>query len=104
VSTPDDAPSGQLSNQVARLVREGARRAGVRQTDIAAALGRAQSYVSIRWTGYRSWTLNEVDTIARLLGYDDAFDLLLPAAERAARLTTVQLAAELHKRVEQPDD
>lgn len=102
MATPGEARS--TSEHVAQLIRDGARRTGVRQTDLAAALGRAQSYVSVRWTGRRSWTVNEVDTISRLLGFEDAFDLLLPAAERAARLTTLELASELHRRVEQPDD
>ncbi|PJM72369.1 hypothetical protein CS006_10560 [Bifidobacterium primatium] len=46
------------------------------QTEIGAIIGRAQSYASLRIKGLKSWTIEELDQLAPILGYRDAFALI----------------------------
>jgi transcriptional regulator with XRE-family HTH domain len=57
-----------LADAVAANIRAEVARAGVRQQDLARALGMSQPAVSDRFRGITAWTLNEVEAVARLLG------------------------------------
>lgn len=50
---------------------------GVSGSQLGRDLNRAQSYVSVRLNGHKSWTVEEVDQIAALLDIDvhDIYDL-----------------------------
>lgn len=67
---------GAFAVKASTAVRQRVQAAGLTQVQVAEALGRAQSYVSLRWNGRKAWTLNELDVIARLAGEEDVLDLL----------------------------
>lgn len=69
---------GAFAVRAATAVRARAKSAGLTQVQLAEELGRAQSYVSVRWSGRKAWTLNELDIIARMVGEDDVLSLLRP--------------------------
>ena len=85
--SPDDLPSmvwsvdgdraGPLSQIVSGEVRAWMSRTGIRQTQVAAALGISRQSVSLRLTGRTAWTVDDVSTVAELLGVPVA-DLLTP--------------------------
>lgn len=68
---------GVFATAVAAAVRTAAREAGVTQVEMARVLGRAQSYVSVRWSGRKAWTLDELDVIAPLVGVTSALALIV---------------------------
>lgn len=49
---------------------------GITQDQVADKLNRARSYVNYRYKGYKSWTVNEVNTLAPLAGCDDVFEVV----------------------------
>ena len=69
----------------ARVIRGMLAEHNVTQTQLAEALGRAQSYVSERETGRRGWTTADMDGIARLLKVTPV-EFLAELTSRAQRL------------------
>ncbi|NEH12441.1 helix-turn-helix domain-containing protein [Bifidobacterium saimiriisciurei] len=67
---------GQSSKLLAMRVRSLIEEKDLSQTEIGAIIGRAQSYASLRIKGLKSWTIEELDQLAPILGYRDAFALI----------------------------
>lgn len=67
---------GRASKQIAREVRQLIDQKGISQNEIASIIDRAQSYVSLRIKGMKSWTIDELDSLAPALGYQDFFALM----------------------------
>lgn len=59
---------GAFAAAVAAAVKERASAAGVSGSELGRRLDRAQSYVSLRLNGRKAWTLDELDSVARILG------------------------------------
>lgn len=59
---------GGFASLFARVIKEATEDAGLSGSEVARRLGRAQSYVSVRLNGRKSWTLDELDDIAEMLG------------------------------------
>lgn len=59
---------GNFARAVAAAVKAEADAAGLSSVRLGRELGRAQSYANLRLNGRRAWTLDELDTIARVLG------------------------------------
>lgn len=55
---------------------------GVTQSQMAAAIGRSQGYVSERVSGVDAWNTMELEQVAGRLGFTDAFDLLAEVQKR----------------------
>lgn len=72
VKNDDLRPTSAFTREVARKVRGLTAEQGVTQKIIAGALGRTQSYVSVRMQGREAWTTADLDTIAGLLGMTGA--------------------------------
>ena len=66
---------GSFANAVARAVADALEEAGISGNRLAAHLGRAQSYASVRINGRKAWSMEELDVIAQLLGVS-TFDLV----------------------------
>ena len=62
-----------LVDVVAANIRAEAARRGLYQGDIANALGVQQSTISKRWRGDRAWPLEDLPTVAELLGVSVAY-------------------------------
>lgn len=71
---PRLGPFAAAMSAAVRSVVAGKRISG---SDLARRLNRAQSYVSVRLNGHKSWTLDEVDQIAKILDIevDQIYDL-----------------------------
>lgn len=94
------------------LRAESARRQ-IRQTDVALAIGRTQSYVSNRWNGAAPLTVDELAKWAELIGIrpevllaDALADWVMPrpARSRSNRLRTMSDPAPTLLRVAEHDD
>ena len=59
---------GGFAGLFARVIKEATEEAGLSGSEVARRLGRAQSYASLRLNGRKSWTLDELDAIAEMLG------------------------------------
>jgi hypothetical protein len=70
--------------EVAGVIRGMLAENNISGAQLAAALGRAPSYVSERQTGHRAWTMTDLDVIADLLGVEPMS--LLAEVSRRARL------------------
>lgn len=66
---------GGLTSLFARAIKEATEDAGLSGSEVARRLGRAQSYVSLRMNGRKSWTLDELEAIAEMLGLT-SYDLI----------------------------
>lgn len=95
VKNEDMRQQGRFSRTVSRYVSGLLHEKGVKQRQLAARLGRSQAYVSVRWNGRDSWTLDELDCIAALVGFTSGLDLMAEIGERARRAeqTTRHLSA-----------
>ena len=62
-----------LVDVVAANIRAEAARRGLYQGDIANALGVQQPTISRRWRGDRAWPLEDLPTVAELLGVSVAY-------------------------------
>lgn len=71
--------NGRASKLLAARVRELIDERGLTQSEVGECIGRAQSYASLRIKGMKSWTIEELDQLARRLGYSDAFALIARA-------------------------
>ena len=71
---------GEIDGTQHRLGRDQsgnqAHKAGWSQTKTGAVLGKSQSYASLRLKGLASWTTDDLDKLAKALGYGNAFALL----------------------------
>ena len=63
----EDGP-GRLSEIVSEEVRAWMARRGIRQAQLAEALGISQQSVSMRLTGRTSWNVDDLEPVAQLLG------------------------------------
>ena len=62
-----------LVDIVASNIRAESARRGLYQRDIANALGLQQATVSKRWRGGRAWPLEDLQTVAEILGVTVAY-------------------------------
>ena len=62
-----------LVDVVASNIRAESARRGVVQSDIASALGVQQGTISRRWRGGRAWPLEDLPTVADMLGVSVAY-------------------------------
>ena len=62
-----------LVDIVASNIRAESARRGVVQSDIASALGVQQGTISRRWRGGRAWPLEDLPTVANILGVSVAY-------------------------------
>ena len=83
--------TGQATKQLALSVRQALEAKGVTQGEVGRIIGRAQSYASLRIKGMKPWTIDELDKLAPILGYDDVFALV-----NAMRQTQVNVDAGSH--------
>src|SRR3712207_4157640 len=60
---------------------------GISYDAIATKLGRARSYAGLRIAGQKAWDFDELDILATMLGYTNAFQLVA-AAHTAQQYTT----------------
>lgn len=68
--------TGQATKQLALSVRQALEAKSVTQEEVGRIIGRAQSYASLRIKGLKPWTIDELDKLAPILGYDDVFALV----------------------------
>ena len=61
---------------VAETVAGEMRRRGMSQNRLAKLIGKSQSYVSTRTRGEQSWTIDDLDAIAKALGLPNGFAIL----------------------------
>ena len=81
---PTEAKQLTTCDIVAATVRAEAARLGYNQVRLGQMLGITQSSVNKRWTGKRPWQLEELDSLATVLGTSVA-DLVTPTG-RETRL------------------
>lgn len=60
---------------VSQVVRNKVYDKGIKQAQLGQLIGRSQSYVGTRINGQQSWTLDDLDNIAKVLGYENAFTI-----------------------------
>ncbi|RYP97885.1 hypothetical protein PG102015_0142 [Bifidobacterium pseudolongum subsp. globosum] len=65
-----------FSLTVAETIKGRMVKTGITQTELAGAIGRSQSYVALRVIGRASWTLNDIDKIAKHFGMANGFALM----------------------------
>lgn len=61
---------------VSEFVRQKLEQKGITQRALGKQIGRSQAYVSDRYLDKKSWTLQDLDDIARLVGYSGMMALL----------------------------
>lgn len=76
VRNTDLEETSQATKLIAETVAAMIRKAGWSQTKTGAVLGKSQSYASLRLKGLASWTTDDLDKLAKALGYGNAFALL----------------------------
>lgn len=64
------------AQQIARAIRGLLAEQGLSQTTVGKRIGRTQGYVSERVSGIDAWNTMELEQLAQMLGFRDAFDLL----------------------------
>lgn len=76
--------TGGTTKHLAEYINALRKEKGVSQAQMAQAIRDTAhpSYVSVRLTGKKAWNLDDLDSIAPLLGYESAMDLMLAAKER----------------------
>ena len=83
--------TGHATKQLALSVRQALEAKGVTQEEVGRIIGRAQSYASLRIKGLKPWTIDELDKLAPILGYNDVFALV-----NAMRKTQVNVDTDGH--------
>ncbi len=83
--------TGHATKQLALSVRQALEAKSVTQEEVGRIIGRAQSYASLRIKGLKPWTIDELDKLAPILGYNDVFALV-----NAMRQTQVNVDAAGH--------
>lgn len=83
--------TGHATKQLALSVRQALEAKGVTQEEVGRIIGRAQSYASLRIKGLKPWTIDELDKLAPILGYNDVFALV-----NAMRQTQVNVDTDGH--------
>lgn len=68
--------TGKVTRQIAAAIRARMSERGLTQADVGDAIGRAQSYASLRIKGMKPWNVDELEILAPLLGYDNIFTLI----------------------------
>lgn len=68
--------TGHATKQLALSVRQALEAKSVTQEEVGRIIGRAQSYASLRIKGLKPWTIDELDKLAPILGYNDVFALV----------------------------
>lgn len=76
------SPIGGSAKIVAEYVKARAESKNVSIASLAAALGKARSYASIRYNGLKTWNMDDLDAIAPLLGFDSGLELIFRAGGR----------------------
>ena len=69
---------------VAANIRAESARQGLKQADLAKALGVTHGTVNMRWNDLRDWALDDLDPIAELLGIEP-WELLRPVLDESGR-------------------
>ncbi|OXM99918.1 hypothetical protein, partial [Bifidobacterium vansinderenii] len=64
-------PVSGTARAIATFIKADAEQKDVSIADLARALGKARSYASIRYNGLKTWSFDDVDSIAPILGYPD---------------------------------
>ena len=83
--------TGHATKQLALSVRQALEAKSVTQEEVGKIIGRAQSYASLRIKGLKPWTVDELDKLAPILGYNDVFALV-----NAMRQTQVNVDTDGH--------
>lgn len=68
--------TSSVSKVTAECINQLAKAKGVTQTDLGRMLGRSQSYVQTRCSGLQSWSVDDVDALAKHFGLPNGFALL----------------------------
>lgn len=84
--------TGKVTRQIATAIRARMSERGLTQADVGDAIGRAQSYASLRIKGMKPWNVDELEILSPLLGYDNIFTLINSA--RASAIAPVTAAAD----------
>ena len=73
--------TGETTKHLARFIDAARREKGVSQLTMARAIRDTThpSYVSVRLSGRKSWSLDDLDSIAPLIGYRSAMELMAAA-------------------------
>ncbi|WP_423773424.1 helix-turn-helix domain-containing protein [Bifidobacterium crudilactis] len=73
----NELPSiGTTAKLIADTIAQLLERKSVSQTQVSRELHRSQSYISVRIRGLDAWTTEDLDKLARILGYTNVFGLL----------------------------
>ena len=68
--------TSSISKVTADYINQLASAKGVKQADLGRVLGRSQSYVQTRCAGLQSWSVDDVDALAKYFGFPNGFALL----------------------------
>lgn len=68
--------TSSISKVTAEYINQLAKAKGVKQADLGRALGRSQSYVQTRCAGLQSWSVDDIDALAKYFGLPNGFALL----------------------------
>lgn len=68
--------TSSASKVVADYINQLAKARCAKQTDLGRVLRRSQSYVQTRCSGLQSWSLDDIDALAKYFGFPNAFALL----------------------------
>lgn len=72
----DLAETSMATKLIAETVKSLMVDGGWSQAKVGYLLGKSQSYVSLRVKGIASWTIDDLDKLAKAFGYANAFGLL----------------------------
>ena len=68
--------TSSVSKVTADYINQLASKEGVSQADLGKVLKRSQSYVQTRCAGLQSWSVDDVDALAKFFGFPNGFALL----------------------------
>lgn len=74
-------PASEAAKAIARFIKEKITQKGYTVEEVAKKLGRAKSYASIRLSGLKTFSIDDLDKIAKMLGYASTFTLIAEAHE-----------------------
>ena len=72
-------PTSDATKIIAQFVKEQITQQGHTVEEVAKKLGRAKSYASIRLSGLKPFSIDDLATIATMLGYTSMFTLISDA-------------------------